>query len=103
MRCGAGQTLHHMAFELDGIGHLTAAADQLGAAGVPLEAGPGRHGVGGNLYAYFWAPGGNRYELSAEMPRVPGARDAPNVRLASSVNSFSAWGTPRPDTFTRGS
>jgi len=103
MRCGPGETLHHMAFEFDGIGHITAAADQLGAAGVPIETGPGRHGVGGNLYAYFWSPGGNRYELSAEMPRVPGARDVPNVRLASSFNAFSAWGLARPDTFTRGS
>ena len=103
MRCGPGETLHHMAFELDGMGHITAAADRLGAARVPLETGPGRHGVGGNLYAYFWAPGGNRYELSAEMPRVAGARDVPNVRVASSFNAFSAWGIPRPDTFRRGS
>lgn len=103
MRCGPGETLHHLAWELDGLGHVAAAADALAAAGQPLETGPGRHGVGGNVYAYFWAPGGNRYELSAEMPRVPGGRDEPHVRLARSFNSFSAWGIPRPETFTRGS
>lgn len=103
MRCGPGETLHHLAWELDGLGHMAAAADALAACGRPLETGPGRHGVGGNLYSYFWAPGGNRYELSAEMPRVPGDRDEPHVRLASSFNSFSAWGIPRPETFTRGS
>lgn len=103
MRCGPGETLHHLAWELDGLGHIAAAADALAAAGHPLETGPGRHGVGGNLYAYFWAPGGNRYELSAEMPRVTGGRDAPHVRLAREFNSFSAWGIARPDTFTRGS
>jgi catechol 2,3-dioxygenase len=103
LRCGPDESLHHLAWRLGGLDHLKAAADRLALAGLPLEAGLGRHGVGGNLYAYFWTPGGNRYELSAEMPRVAGARDEPHVRLAAEFNSFSAWGTQRPDTFTRGS
>jgi catechol 2,3-dioxygenase len=73
-----GETLHHFALRLESFDHLKHAADHLAAAGVAIETGPGRHRVGGNVYLFFWAPGGNRYEFSAEMPRV-GSRMA--VRL----------------------
>lgn len=103
IRCQRGASLHHVAWTLRGAEHLNTAVDVLASAGHGLETGPGRHGVGGNLYAYFWAPGGNRYELSAEMPRVVGDRREPLVHDATSFNSFSAWGISRPDSFTRGS
>jgi catechol 2,3-dioxygenase len=103
IRCQPGASLHHLAWTLRGAEHFTVAADVLANAGQQLETGPGRHGVGGNLYAYFWAPGGNRYELSAEMPRIVGARKEPLVRSVTTFNSFSAWGIPRPESFTRGS
>ncbi|MBS1895526.1 MAG: VOC family protein [Actinobacteria bacterium] len=103
IRCQSGATLHHLAWTLDGADHLKTAADALARAGHCLETGPGRHGVGGNLYSYFWAPGGNRYELSAEMPRLVGRRSQPLVRSVAEFNAFSAWGTPRPESFGEGS
>jgi catechol 2,3-dioxygenase len=103
LRCRPADTLHHLAWTMEGFDHLKVAADHLARAGLELETGPGRHGVGGNLYAYFWTPGGNRYELSAEMPRIPGSRSEPNVRSTASFNSFSAWGTSRPESFAKGS
>jgi catechol 2,3-dioxygenase len=103
IRCQPGSSLHHLAWTVDNMEHQKRAADTLASAGHPLEAGPGRHGVGGNLYSYFWTPGGNRYELSAEMPRVLGERTDPLIRKSGEFNSFSAWGAPRPESFTRGS
>lgn len=103
IRCQNGASLHHLAWTVDNMEHHKRAADTLSSAGHKLETGPGRHGVGGNLYSYFWAPGGNRYELSAEMPRVLGDRTDPLVRKAGEFDAFSAWGATRPASFTRGS
>ncbi len=103
LRCGPQDTLHHLAWRLDGADHLKVAADELARAGVELETGIGRHGVGGNLYAYFRTPGGNRYELSAEMPLLPGDRETPLVRRADAFSAFSAWGIARPASFSAGS
>lgn len=103
IRCQPGASLHHLAWTVDNMEHQKRAADTLASAGHALETGPGRHGVGGNLYSYFWTPGGNRYELSAEMPRIVGDRPDPIVSKAGEFNSFSAWGATRPESFTRGS
>jgi catechol 2,3-dioxygenase len=94
-------TLHHVAWAMDGIDHIKRGADQLSHAGMPIETGPGRHQLGGNLYAYFIAPGGHRYELSAEMPRV-GAAEPPGV-WADFPPAFSAWGAVPPESFGKGS
>ncbi|MBO0874138.1 MAG: VOC family protein [Pseudonocardia sp.] len=103
IRCQPGASLHHLAWTVDNMEHQKRAADTLASAGHPLETGPGRHGVGGNLYSYLWTPGGNRYELSAEMPRILGDRPDPIVHRAGEFNAFSAWGAQRPESFTRGS
>lgn len=92
MRCQPGATLHHLAWTLENMEHHKRSADVLVRAGYGLEAPPGRHGVGGNIYSYLWTPGGNRYEFSSEMPRVVGASTEPQVRKAGEFNSFSAWG-----------
>jgi catechol 2,3-dioxygenase len=96
----AAQTLHHYALRLDSFEHLKQAADRLAAAGVKVETGPGRHSVGGNVYLFFWAPGGNRLEFSAEMPRV-GKGD---TKVWSDLPAaFSTWGATPPPTFAEGS
>jgi catechol 2,3-dioxygenase len=103
IRCQPGASLHHLAWTVDNMEHQKRAADVLASSGHAVETGPGRHGVGGNLYSYFWTPGGNRYELSAEMPRIPGGRSDPVVHKTGEFNAFSVWGAPRPESFTRGS
>ena len=97
-----GETLDHVAWQMDGIDHIKRSLDSLARAGIKTEAGPGRHGVGGNIYAYFRAPGGNRYELSAEMPRAAD-RHAKPVIWKDPSTSFSAWGARHPDSFADGS
>jgi catechol 2,3-dioxygenase len=92
-------TLDHLAWRMDGMEHVKTAADGLSELEVPLEVGPGRHRLGGNLFAYFWAAG-NRYELSAEMPRVEGTEPEIWTDFGS---AFSAWGHQPPESFARGS
>lgn len=94
------QTLHHFALRLESFDHLKQAADRLAAANVTVEAGPGRHRVGGNVYLFFWAPGGNRYEFSAEMPRVGGGATKVWTDLPT---AFSTWGATPPESFAHGS
>jgi catechol 2,3-dioxygenase len=96
------ETLDHVAWTMDGLDHMKRAADVLSRSDVPLETGPGRHGIGGNLFAYFWAPGGNRYELSAEMPRTVDPH-APHNVWNDFPKAFSAWGQQPPESFQRGS
>lgn len=95
----SGKSLHHYALGMESFDHLKVAADELARRGVPIETGPGRHGVGANLYTYFWAAG-NRYELSAEMPRV--RTGAPRVWDDFS-KAFSPWGLIAPESFARAS
>lgn len=99
---GPGETLDHVAFTMEGVDHLKRSADLLSRAEIPLETGPGRHGIGGNLFTYFWAPGGNRYELSAEMPRTvdPGS---PTGVWSDFPKAFSSWGQLPPESFQKGS
>jgi catechol 2,3-dioxygenase len=94
------QTLHHYALRLESFDHLKQAADRLATAGIPVETGPGRHAIGGNVYLFFWAPGGNRCEFSAEMPRV--GRGGTKV-WSELPKAFSAWGAAPPPSFAEGS
>jgi catechol 2,3-dioxygenase len=95
-------TLHHFAWTCASVDHLKSCCDQLAAAGLALEVGIGRHPAGANVFAYFWDPGGNRIELSAEMALVDAAA-TPRV-WDSPRGTFDMWGDPVvPDSFRRGS
>lgn len=100
---GPGETLDHVAWTMDGMDHLKRSADLLSHVGIPLETGPGRHGIGGNLFAYFWAPGGNRYELSGEMPRTVDPAAPHRVWKEDFPKAFSSWGQLPPESFQKGS
>jgi catechol 2,3-dioxygenase len=99
-----GDTLHHLAWELDGIDHMKRAADLLGHHDIPLETGPGRHSIGSNLFTYFYGPGGNRYEFSAEMARATNRAAEPYLWSEETFpKGFSAWGQKVPESFRTGS
>ncbi|MED4601056.1 VOC family protein [Paenibacillus validus] len=94
-------TLHHYAFQVNGLEDMKRAADLLAQAGYKIEVGPGRHSVGGNLYTYFMDPSGNRMELSAEMPR---ADHAISHRVWEDFpTAFSSWGAFPVESFGKGS
>lgn len=96
------ETLNHIAFTFEGLDHMKRALDMLAKHDLKLEFGLGRHGIGGNLYAYYWAPGGNRYELTAEMPRVVDDKAEP-VIWEDLYKGISAWGMPMVDSLGIGS
>ena len=81
LRCGpdhhtinlmeTGSNRHfHTAFELRDWGHMHEACDFLSLNGYKLLWGPGRHGIGHNLFAYHRAPNGLITETFAELDRM---------------------------------
>jgi catechol 2,3-dioxygenase len=60
---GVVAAAHHVAFWLDQEVDVLRAAAILQEAGVPLEYGPGRHGMGENTYLYVREPSGFRIEI----------------------------------------
>jgi catechol-2,3-dioxygenase len=81
LRCGpdhhtinlmeTGSNRHfHTAFELRDWAHLQTACDYLSLNGYKLIWGPGRHGIGHNLFAYHRSPAGLITETVAELDRM---------------------------------
>ena len=65
---GTGSNRHfHTAFEVRNWGHLQEACDFLSLNGYKTLWGPGRHGIGHNLFAYHRSPNGLITELFAEL------------------------------------
>ena len=95
------ETLDHIAWRFEGIEHMKRALDMMAPHGLQLEFGIGRHEVGANLFAYFWA-NGNRYELSAEMPRVTDDHLEPLI-WDDITKSMTAWRQLMPEGFKVGS
>ncbi len=96
------ETLHHIAWACSSFDHMKIAADALAAEGIRLELGMSRHPVGANLYAYFWEPGGNRFELTCEGAIID-PRTEPRF-WDGFGDTLDAWGeTIPPDTFRKGS
>lgn len=65
MQDAAGEKgrLHHVAFWYGIPQHLMDVAELCIQEGIPVEAGPGKHGVSQALFLYVIEPGGNRVEL----------------------------------------
>jgi catechol 2,3-dioxygenase len=93
-------SLHHVAWGFDSLEHMKVFLDTVCHRGMEFERGIGRHYAGNNLYSYFWEPGGNRFELCAEMAvvKTPEPNHSPNYETAT-----TAWGPGAPDSFSEGS
>lgn len=96
------ETLDHLAWTIPNMEYMKLMLDQIARGGLSTEAGPGRHGVGSNLYSYFRTPCGNRYELSGEMPRCTDRKAGPKMWTADQ-QIFSSWGAQFPESFKIGS
>jgi catechol 2,3-dioxygenase len=55
--------LHHVCYWYGYPHHLCDIADIFTEYGIPIEAGPGKHGIAQALFLYVFEPGGNRIEL----------------------------------------
>jgi catechol 2,3-dioxygenase-like lactoylglutathione lyase family enzyme len=62
--------LNHIAFEMADIDAVMRGIGRLRDAGFETFWGPGRHGPGNNVFAYFVAPFGAAIEYTAEVQRV---------------------------------
>ena len=115
LRCGpdhhtinlmeTGSNRHfHTAFELRDWAHLQTACDYLSLNGYKLLWGPGRHGIGHNLFAYHRGPNGLITELFTELDRMneelgyfeprPWHRDSPQRPKvwAKDPSASNLWG-----------
>ena len=63
-------TLNHIAFEMKDTDAVLRGMGRLKDAGYPTVWGPGRHGPGDNVFAYFVGPFGACVEYTAEILRV---------------------------------
>ena len=121
LRCGpdhhtinlieTGKNKHfHTAFELRDWGHMQTACDFLSRHGYRLLWGPGRHGIGHNLFTYHRSPNGLITELFAELDQMqdetlgyfdprPWHRDNPQEPKVWPMNPDAAnlWGPMPPD------
>lgn len=93
-------SLHHVAWGFDGIEHMKLFLDTIAGRGITFERGIGRHYAGDNLFAYFWEPGGNRFEICAEMAVV---KTADPGHYADYESATTAWGPAAPESFATGS
>jgi catechol-2,3-dioxygenase len=62
--------LFHIAYEMRDLMHLKEALDHLATLGHRMIWGPGRHGVGHNIFTYHADPDGNLIELFTEIDMI---------------------------------
>jgi len=87
-------TLHHLAWTMTSIDYIKSLVDRMSQHGHRIEVGVNRHAVGSNVFAYFRKPGGNRFELSAEMATLDESTETRVNKPDDEV--LSAWGGVRP-------
>lgn len=121
LRCGhdhhtinlaaTGKNAHfHTAFELRDWSHMQTSSDLLSQKGYKLIWGPGRHGIGHNLFTYHRGPNGLITEFFAEIDQMtseslgyfeprPWHRDNPQRPKVwpKGPDSANLWGPPPPD------
>jgi catechol 2,3-dioxygenase-like lactoylglutathione lyase family enzyme len=83
---------HHAAFDLAGRVELSEVMIRLGDGGVRRIDGPGRHGPGHMLYAYFEDPEDNLLEWCTEIQQIDEATHQPKAWNANSA--LNLWNTP---------
>ncbi|WP_027997401.1 VOC family protein [Sinorhizobium arboris] len=92
---------HHVCFHYISVQHLFDLAELAKEAGISIEHGPGRHGIGGATFLYMLEPGGNRVEVMGDpgyMIFDPAWRTV--VWEASKIADGVVWsGSPVPDSF----
>jgi catechol 2,3-dioxygenase-like lactoylglutathione lyase family enzyme len=121
LRCGpdhhtinlveTGSNKHfHTAFELRDWAHMQRACDFLSRNGIKILWGPGRHGIGHNLFTYHRSPNGLITELFAELDQMqdeelgyfdprPWHRDNPQRPKVwpKTPEAANLWGPMPPD------
>lgn len=104
----ANRGMHHMAFELKDWAHVQTACDWLAQHGYQITWGPGRHGIGHNIFIYHRNPAGQIVELFTEMDTMsdeeagffdarPWHRDRPQrPKVWRAAEGSNLWGAGPP-------
>lgn len=91
--------LHHFAWEFAQFSDFMRLGDTLDAQGRLIVWGPGRHGCGDNLFAYYVDSAGFLVECSAEMEIILDDRPAKVISCPpdlSNIKVVNRWGAPPP-------
>jgi catechol 2,3-dioxygenase len=80
----------HQAYEVPNWNAIRDWADHCGDLEIPLWWGPGRHGVGNNLFFMIEDPDGYKLEFSAELERMEA--DAPHREWPHGPRALNLWG-----------
>lgn len=67
---GDERRMHHYAFELKDWAHVQRACDHLGQKNVKIVWGPGRHGIGHNIFTYHFDPDHRVVEYYTELDQM---------------------------------
>ena len=74
-------TLNHVAFEMPDFNSVMRGMGRMKDNGYPIEWGPGRHGAGDNVFAYFCGPDEVPLEYAAEVLQIDDSYRAAVVDL----------------------
>ena len=86
--------LHHIAFETASSVEIGLLGDHLARSGRQYIWGPGRHGVGDNIAAYFAGPDGIVIEIYAGMQRIIGDSWRPRSWKFDDPGVANMWSPP---------
>jgi len=90
-------TLNHVAFEMPELDSVMRGMGRMKECGYPIEWGPGRHGPGDNVFAYFCGPDEVPLEYTAEVLQID---DNYEPRSSSywkyAPGRSDQWGITRP-------
>jgi catechol 2,3-dioxygenase len=88
--------VHHYAFEIDNLASFGILGDHLLVNGIRYIWGPGRHGPGHNLFAYFPDADGGMIEVYSEMTQIDDENAYSMVDWPDVESSANVWGPPPP-------
>lgn len=91
--------LNHVAYEVSDIDDVMRGIGRMKAAGRDLLWGPGRHGPGDNVFAYFQDPAGFVCEYMSEVMQIDDDTWQPQVweRRPDLMDRWGTSGPPRPE------
>jgi catechol 2,3-dioxygenase len=95
--CPGAAGVHHYAFEVDSFAALGTMGDHLLANGTRYIWGPGRHGPGQNLFAYFEDTDGSMIELYTDMLQIEDESTYQLSEWPDVASSANVWGPAPPD------
>jgi catechol 2,3-dioxygenase-like lactoylglutathione lyase family enzyme len=90
-------TLNHIAFDMPDFDSVMRGMGRMKDGGYPIEWGPGRHGPGDNVFAYFCGPDEVPLEYTAEVLQVDETyRPRPSTYWKYAPGRSDQWGITQP-------